>query len=128
MGAPINASILRRRPASGAEQSSLMTRLCVPIFVTEVEKARRDIALALEAGADLIELRVDTLKDRTVLETLLRENAATYIVTCRPTWEGGNSESTDDDRATMLADAAENGAAYIDLEWKVMAKLTDSIE
>ena len=41
-----------------------MTHLCVPIFVTELEKARRDIAAALAAGADLVELRIDMSKIR----------------------------------------------------------------
>ena len=36
-----------------------MTYLCVPIFVHTIEQANRDVALAAESGADLIELRVD---------------------------------------------------------------------
>ena len=33
-----------------------MTHLCVPIFVTDLAMARRDIAAAAAAGADLVEL------------------------------------------------------------------------
>lgn len=36
-----------------------MTHLCVAIFVHDVAQAKRDIAQAAEAGADMVELRID---------------------------------------------------------------------
>ena len=38
-----------------------MTLLCVAIFLRDDAQARRDIALAAEAGADIVELRIDAL-------------------------------------------------------------------
>ena len=58
-----------------------MTHLCVPIFVESVEQLKRDAALAGEAGADLLELRIDRLKESIELPQL----SLPFIVTCRPT-------------------------------------------
>ena len=95
-----------------------MTRLCVAIFVTDEPQARRDIALAAERGADLVELRVDALDDVSVLLRLLESKLLPAIVTCRPTWEGGKSALNDADRGVILTTAADAGAEFIDWEWE----------
>src|SRR5271170_731502 len=95
-----------------------MTHLCVPIFVTELEKARREIADAVAAGADLIELRVDKLPVGEDLRPVLADCPIPAIVTCRAKWEGGFSESSDMDRALCLVKGIESGARYADLEIK----------
>jgi 3-dehydroquinate dehydratase/shikimate dehydrogenase len=92
-----------------------MTRLCVPIFVSSVDQARRDAAVAAEAGADIVEFRIDRLTDAADLTPLL-SGLGPAIVTCRPRREGGFSDLSDTDRLLLLARAAEAGAAYIDLE------------
>lgn len=100
-----------------------MTHLCVPIFVTKLEKARRDIAAALAAGADLVELRIDRLdnpldqpENSSVLQILLEGCALPAIVTCRPIWEGGHSVLSDWKREEFLSFAARHNAKYIDFE------------
>src|ERR1051325_10851603 len=40
-----------------------MTDLCVAIFVEDAAQVKRDVARAAEAGADLVELRVDRITD-----------------------------------------------------------------
>jgi len=95
-----------------------MTYLCVPIFVTEMSKARRDIAAAARAGADIIELRVDKLPAGEDLRPVLADCPIPAIVTCRAKWEGGFSESSDLDRAACLAMGIKSGARYADLEIK----------
>ena len=97
-----------------------MTYLCVPIFVTELAKARRDIAAAAEAGADMVELRVDALEDEEALKFLLRDRILPAIVTCRPESEGGRSQLGDRERAALLIQADEYGAAFIDVELKTV--------
>jgi 3-dehydroquinate dehydratase/shikimate dehydrogenase len=93
-----------------------MTYLCVPIFVTDRAQALRDIATAAEAGADLVELRIDELDDLSPLEGVLKLSSLPCIVTCRPSWEGGRSEFPDALRVAKLERAAIGGAAYIDVE------------
>lgn len=99
-----------------------MTYLCVPIFVTaDLNKSRRDIASAVEAGADMIELRIDELEDTEAFEPLLLNQGVSLIVTCRPTWEGGRSELPDDARTPLLAFAAEaNPSNFVDVELKAI--------
>jgi 3-dehydroquinate dehydratase/shikimate dehydrogenase len=99
-----------------------MTRLCVAIFVTDEAQARRDMALAAERGADMVELRVDSLDDVSVLLRLLESKLLPAIVTCRPTWEGGHSTLSDADRGVVLTTAADAGAEFIDLEWETVRK------
>ncbi|HEY8665613.1 MAG TPA: type I 3-dehydroquinate dehydratase, partial [Tepidisphaeraceae bacterium] len=93
-----------------------MTHLCVSIFVTDLAKAKRDITTAAEAGADMVELRVDGFSDGTLLESLIREAIMPVIVTCRPEWEGGHSQLGDVERSSILTHAADAGAHYVDLE------------
>jgi 3-dehydroquinate dehydratase/shikimate dehydrogenase len=93
-----------------------MTYLCVPIFVSDLAQARRDVALAAEAGADLVELRVDEVTDGDLIEQVVSQSTLPVIVTCRPTWEGGRCELPDEQRAALLSRA--NKAAYIDVELK----------
>lgn len=97
-----------------------VTYLCVPIFVTELAKARREIAAATEAGAQMLELRVDALEDEEILGILLRDRVLPAIVTCRPEWEGGQCELDDAQRVAILMQAARQGAAYIDVELKAV--------
>jgi 3-dehydroquinate dehydratase / shikimate dehydrogenase len=105
-----------------------MTFLCVPIFVTEFEKAKRDIVAAGAAGAELIELRIDTLRADADLDALLKSCPLPAIVTCRPTWEGGLSELDDPARAMCLATGIRSGAKYADVEFKTSSAAKQVIE
>jgi 3-dehydroquinate dehydratase/shikimate dehydrogenase len=93
-----------------------MTYLCVPIFVTELPTARRQVAAAAAAGADLIELRIDKLRDPGVLRLVLEDNILPAIVTCRAKSEGGFSELNDAERIAQLTSALAGGARLVDLE------------
>jgi 3-dehydroquinate dehydratase/shikimate dehydrogenase len=99
-----------------------VTHLCVPIFVTELARARREIAAAQRAGADLVELRIDELEDEETLQILLKDRVLPAIVTCRPEWEGGRCTLDDAQRAAILSRADEHGAAFIDVELKTVQK------
>jgi len=93
-----------------------VTHLCVPIFVTDLAQAKRDIAAAAEAGADMVELRLDRLKDFGIVPEVVRESILPVIATDRPTWEGGHSDADDAERMTLLMVAGCEGAKYIDIE------------
>jgi len=115
-----------------------MTYLCVPIFVTSAAKAQRDIALAAEAGANMIELRLDEFAqqidwDNTTEQPAVKEvqrliagAGLPCIVTCRPTWEGGQCELAEEDRLEFLGRSASQDAAYIDIELKSYRRIGDS--
>lgn len=96
-----------------------MTRLCVAIFASDPAQVRRDSALAAELGADLVELRLDRLDNADAATAAVRAAALPCVLTCRPTWEGGESE-LDDDARFRLFFAAENRtellSRYVDVE------------
>jgi 3-dehydroquinate dehydratase / shikimate dehydrogenase len=103
-----------------------VTYLCVPIFVTELSKARQDIAAAVEAGAEMVELRVDRLDDLAVLDALLLEKLCKTIVTNRSIPEGGFWPPEDKSRAEeILHGPTARLADYIDIELSALKR--DSI-
>lgn len=73
-----------------------MTRICVPIFVESLDQAKRDVARAIEAGAELVELRLDDVADVSVAQEIVGsfENAS-FVLTRRAARQGGHSEEAD---------------------------------
>jgi 3-dehydroquinate dehydratase/shikimate dehydrogenase len=69
------------------------------------------------AGADLVELRLDTV-DRPDVSGALAGRPTPVIVTCRPEWEGGFFRGSEEDRLGLLAEAQALGAEYVDIEWR----------
>lgn len=76
-------------------------------------RARRDEA-AMEA--DLVELRLDTVADPDVAGALLGRRGP-VVVTCRPAWEGGYFEGTEEARLALLEQAWRAGADFVDVEF-----------
>jgi len=105
-----------------------MTQLCVPIFVHDPALAAADAQRAKDAGADLIEFRIDPVAEqagddaslRDALAALVRDSPLPAVVTCRPAWEGGQYDGDDADRLALLEHigtaCAGEGPAYFDLE------------
>src|SRR3954452_18784925 len=101
-----------------------MTYLCVPIFVSDVSQAQRDIAQAVEAGADIVELRIDGIEDATVVQSIVGGFDVPFILTCRPTWEGGSSELPDEQRVSMLASIAPtDDSTRLDIEKRTLDRV-----
>ena len=66
--------------------------------------------------ADLVELRLDGVADPDVAGALAGRSRP-VIVTCRPTWEGGQFAGPEDARRRLLGEALALGAEYVDIEW-----------
>jgi 3-dehydroquinate dehydratase type I len=89
-------------------------KLCIPIVETTVEKA----LIAIEEAnqwADLIELRVDYLKD-VKLSPLFKNRQKPFIVTNRRREEGGKYRGEERKRLSILQEAIGLRADYIDVE------------
>jgi 3-dehydroquinate dehydratase/shikimate dehydrogenase len=69
------------------------------------------------AGADLIELRLDTV-DRPDVAGALQGRRRPVLVTCRAPWEGGHFKGSEEERQRILREALDAGAEYVDIEWK----------
>ncbi len=100
-----------------------MTRLCVSIFVEAVEQALAQAAVAAERGAEMLEFRIDRFTDDPdALERLIEKSPLPCIVTCRPTWEGGEYEGDEQQRIALLERLGLKQPAYIDLELAAFEK------
>ena len=101
------------------------THICVPIMCEDVESALRASVRASEAGADLIEYRVDELFDPGGGDSSVREVSALVarspvpcVVTCRPVREGGGYEGEDGARLGMMRALCESDdpPRFLDVE------------
>lgn len=94
-----------------------MTRalLCVSVTGDTTADLRRERDRT--RGADLIELRLDGVRDLDV-DGALTGRRTPVIVTCRPRWEGGRFDGSETDRRTILSRALAQGAEYVDVEWR----------
>jgi len=113
-------------PAEAQEPTpSPRTLLCVPIMCEDALTAKRDAILASELGADLVEYRVDRMFEgegddegqRAIIE-LVADSPLPCIVTCRPTFEGGDYDGDDSARISLFEalGTSAHPPAYIDVE------------
>ncbi len=66
-------------------------------------------------GADLVELRLDGVRDVDVAGAL-QGRTSPVIVTCRPVWEGGAFDGSEETRRRLLNQAVALGAEFVDVE------------
>jgi 3-dehydroquinate dehydratase / shikimate dehydrogenase len=106
-----------------------VTQLCVAITVDSLVQATQDTAHAAEAGADLVEFRIDHFTVPSVLQQLARSAMLGSILTCRPTWEGGENELPEEERLELLELGAVGNVRYVDVELGAFArsKLSDQL-
>src|SRR5438874_302945 len=94
---------------------SLMAKLCVTVTgSTMAELCRRRDGVP---EADLVELRIDSVKNPSIPQALAGRNRP-VIVTCRPTWESGLFMGPEEERRQLLEEALALGAEYVDVEWR----------
>ncbi|MEO0475684.1 MAG: shikimate dehydrogenase [Planctomycetota bacterium] len=96
-----------------------MTKLCVPIMVDTAEQALADAHRAQQAGADLVELRLDRFADDRDSAAKLVDNCPLpCLVTIRPNWEGGEYDGDDMHRIALIEYLGTTctGPAYFDIE------------
>jgi 3-dehydroquinate dehydratase/shikimate dehydrogenase len=90
-------------------------KICVTVAaptMAELRERRDQIT-----DADLVELRVDSVRDPSAAGALAGRRLP-VIFTCRPTWEGGWFTGSEEERKRLLLDAQKLGAEYIDVEWR----------
>lgn len=71
----------------------------------------------VEPMADLVELRLDGLPTIDV-RAAIGGSKKPVIVTCRPRWEGGRFDGSEEERHRILAEAVASDADYVDIEWR----------
>lgn len=93
--------------------------LTTSVIASTMAEALEEIDEAIVAGADIVELRIDFLRDFIAardVRVLLDACSVPCIVTYRPTWEGGQYKGDEQHRLSVLWTAVELGAAYVDCE------------
>ncbi|XP_050384135.1 bifunctional 3-dehydroquinate dehydratase/shikimate dehydrogenase, chloroplastic-like [Argentina anserina] len=126
-GVPLATSDLQISYGTGRNS----TLICAPVMGESVDQMLRQLQQAKELGADLVEIRVDYIKNfspRQDLETLIKRSPLPTLVTYRPKWEGGQYEGDEKKRQEALILAMELGADYIDVELKVANDFYSSIQ
>lgn len=96
-----------------------MAHLCIAITVDDPELVKRQLADAREHGADLVELRLDTMTDRPdEARDLVNGCPLPCVVTCRHASEGGEFEGDESDRIALYRAvcAADAPPRYLDVE------------
>ena len=97
------------------EHTTMNAKLCATVTgaTTEELRSKRDGA----AGAEMVELRLDYARHIDVAG-VLADRQCPVVVTCRPTWEGGEFDGSEEERLRLLGRALELGADYVDVEWR----------
>lgn len=91
------------------------SKLCVTVTAdtTAELRTRRDAVI----DADMVELRLDTVKDPSAAAALAGRKKP-VIVTCRAASQGGHFKGSEEERRAILDEALSLGAEYVDLEWR----------
>lgn len=95
-----------------------MTLLIASIEVTGIDEMRAQCERAFEAGAEAVELRIDTYDgDPAPLASFLTaQSERTWIATCRGREEGGHFAGDTAERVSQILAVARNSNAYVDFE------------
>lgn len=99
--------------AEGAFFIMPTTRIVHTVTASDMTSLRQGRDQA--TGADLVELRLDGVRDVDVAGAL-SGRARPAIVTCRPVWEGGAFDGDEDTRRRLLNQAVALGAEFVDVE------------
>jgi 3-dehydroquinate dehydratase/shikimate dehydrogenase len=91
------------------------TLVCETVTADRLADLRRRRDRVVDA--DLVELRLDGIADLDVAGAL-EGRRRPAIVTCRPVWEGGRFDGTEEERLRVLAQAIRLGAEFVDVEWR----------
>ncbi len=100
-------------------------KICVAVGESTFEAAL-NVASKVER-ADVIEIRLDYMK-KVEIEPFISELSPKLLFTCRPSWEGGLFEGNEEERLTILKQAVQMGADYVDIELEASAESHQQID
>jgi len=91
--------------------------ICVPIFEKNYNSVLKSAKNSIEAGADLLEIRIDAIEDLNPddVSSIIKEINYPLIATNRKIEEGGLFKGSELERTEILLSAAKN-ADFVDLE------------
>ncbi|CAH1446328.1 unnamed protein product [Lactuca virosa] len=98
------------------------TVICAPIMADTVDQMLIQMNLVKSYGADLVKIRLDSLKGfnaREAIQTLVNLSPLLTLFTYRPTWERGQYNGDEESRLDALRLAMELGGDHIDVELQI---------
>jgi 3-dehydroquinate dehydratase-1 len=92
-------------------------KICAPVFEKTVHEAFESAKICIESGADLLELRIDALKNPApkMVINLIKDIDFPIIATNRISTEGGFFSGSERERTEILMASAKE-AEYVDIE------------
>lgn len=97
--------------------------ICVTLGRTRHRMMIAEHQALADAGAQLVELRLDWLKRMPDLNRLMKERPTPVVVTCRRPPDGGRWRGAEDQRMMLLRQAIVAGVEYVDLEEDVAGQV-----
>src|SRR5690606_25117781 len=97
--------------------------ICVTLGRTRHKMMLAEHQALAEAGAELVELRLDWLRRMPELSRLLAEKPTKVVVTVRRPEDLGKWRGDEDQRMTLLRQAIVDGVEYVDLEMDTAKKI-----
>ncbi|EOA30170.1 hypothetical protein CARUB_v10013287mg [Capsella rubella] len=131
---PTNVYVASNSTVTGIGSEDIVKNpslICAPVMADSIDMMVAETCRAQELGADLVEIRLDWLKDFNPLEdlnTIINKSPLPTLFTYRPKWEGGQYEGDENERQNVLRLAMELGADYVDVELQVATEFIRSID
>ena len=100
--------------------------LCT-VLEEDVEQSVNSAKKAFENGADCIELRIDKLRDNSMIKEVIKKIKRPKLLVCRPKDWDGFFEESEEERIERLLIAIDNGADAVDIELKTPADLREKV-
>ena len=97
--------------------------ICVSIGRTRHQMMIAEHQALADAGARLVEYRIDWLKTPPNLSRLLASRPTPIVMTCRRREDHGRWSGTEEQRQTLLRSAIVAGVEFIDLEMDIATKI-----
>ena len=101
----------------------MMTKIVAAIMLDTVEQGLAAASRARQLGAQMVEFRIDRIAGLDTariqeLRKLVADSPLPCIITCRPTWEGGEYQGDEQTRVSLLEHlgTSEKVPAYVDME------------
>ncbi|WP_261362971.1 shikimate dehydrogenase [Rubinisphaera margarita] len=97
--------------------------ICVSVGRTRLKMMRKEHEALAQAGAELVELRLDWIKQISDISVLLKNRPTPTVVTCRRAEDRGRWRGTEEERQTLLRSAIVDGVDFVDLEVDIAKKI-----
>ena len=97
--------------------------ICVTLGRTRHKMMVADHRALVERGAELVEIRLDWLRNLPDLGRLVHDRPGPTIITCRRPEDGGRWRGTEEQRQMLLRQAIVDGVEYVDLEEDIASKI-----